>query len=94
MPVETTVTWDSENRNTAVLSNGVEGEINRGSPQDPYSSVKVVVTVWDTLQRKTGELHAGDNKGKKCKCASGSDIENCLKAFAGNYSGKWSLLRS
>ncbi len=73
---------------------GVEGEINRGFPQDPYSSVKVVVTVWDTLQRKTGELHAGDNKGKKCKCASGSDIENCLKAFAGNYSGKWSLLRS
>jgi len=73
---------------------GVEGEINRGLPQDPYSSVKVAVTVWDTLKRKTGELQAGDNKGEKCKCASDSDIESCLRAFAGGYSGKWSLLRS
>ncbi len=80
---------------------GVEGEINRGRPTDPYHSytLKVGDMTWETKKNThwlifDKKIEAGTSKGTKCKCATCKDITDCLDSFAGNYAGKWSLLRS
>jgi len=81
---------------------GVPGQINRGNPNDPYHPYVMQIgdITWETkLDNKKWlvfdrRLQAGAKKGTKCKCASCSDIDDCVKDFAGNYAGKWSLLRS
>ncbi len=78
---------------------GVEGDINSGLPNDPYH-LEVGDTTWETKMEVTSwfifakKLEAGSKKGTKCCKATCSDITDCLNSFAGDYAGKWSLLRS
>ena len=97
--------WPAEGADIGVLDAllwGVPGKMEGGArARDPYHGRTDLVDVtWDTkkVTRRwlffKRRLQAGPSKGTACACATDADIIECISAFAGDYAGKWGVLRN
>lgn len=68
---------------------GTPGVLNAGQENDPHAGDKADES-FHPRRASGGQLEYGPAKKGKCKCVTEEDVANCIRAFAAQYSGKWS----